>query len=152
MSIAIKRLRASQAGVMPLRRLAPDSAGIRATRSGLDAIKDQYVRFGYQRINSTDIRRATRRHFSAEDTIRIVLDVVRRNDRIAELCRPVGIAQSMCNSWSKEFMEAGMRRLASTPRGLTPSTRQTSRSACQRQLIPQTGKHPCSLGHYQRLS
>ena len=59
-----------------------------------------------------DIRRASRRHFSAEDKIRIVLDGLRGEDSIAELCRREGIAQSLYYTWSKEFMEAGKRRLA----------------------------------------
>jgi transposase len=59
-----------------------------------------------------DIRRQTRRHFSAEDKIRIVLDGLRGEDSIAELCRKDGIAQSLYYTWSKEFMEAGKRRLA----------------------------------------
>ena len=59
-----------------------------------------------------DIRRRTRRHFSAEDKIRIVLDGLRGDDSIAELCRKEGIAQSLYYTWSKEFMEAGKRRLA----------------------------------------
>ena len=59
-----------------------------------------------------DIRRATRRHFSAEDKIRIVLDGLRSEDSIAEVCRKEGIAQSLYYTWSKEFMEAGKRRLA----------------------------------------
>jgi transposase len=59
-----------------------------------------------------DIRRATRRHFSAEDKIRIVLEGLRGEDSIAELCRKEGIAQSLYYPWSKEFMEAGKRRLA----------------------------------------
>ena len=59
-----------------------------------------------------DIRRATRRHFSAEDKIRIVLDGLRGEDSIAELCRREGIAQSLYYVWSKEFLEAGKRRLA----------------------------------------
>ena len=59
-----------------------------------------------------DIRRATRRHFSAEDKIRILLDGLRGEDSIAELCRKEGIAQSLYYTWSKEFMEAGKRRLA----------------------------------------
>ena len=59
-----------------------------------------------------DIRRATRLHFSAEDKIRIVLDGLRGDDSIAELCRKEGIAQSLYYTWSKEFMEAGKRRLA----------------------------------------
>ena len=59
-----------------------------------------------------DIRRRTRRHFSAEDKIRIVLEGLRGDDSIAELCRREGIAQSLYYTWSKEFMEAGKRRLA----------------------------------------
>ena len=59
-----------------------------------------------------DIRRATRRHFSAEDKIRIVLDGLRGDDSIAELCRKEGIAQILYYTCSKEFIEAGKRRLA----------------------------------------
>jgi len=59
-----------------------------------------------------DIRRATRRHFSSEDKIRIVLDGLRGEDSITELCRKEGIAQSLYYTWSKEFLEAGKRRLA----------------------------------------
>jgi len=59
-----------------------------------------------------DIRRATRRRFSAEEKIRIVLDGLRGEDSIAELCRHEGIAQSLYYSWSKEFLEAGKKRLA----------------------------------------
>src|SRR3546814_17464 len=57
-------------------------------------------------------RRPTRGHFSAEDKIRFVLDGLRGEDSIAELCRKEGIAQSLYYTWSKEFMEAGKRRLA----------------------------------------
>ncbi|MXP36476.1 IS3 family transposase [Erythrobacter citreus] len=59
-----------------------------------------------------DIRRKTRRHFSSEDKIRIVLEGLRGDDSLAELCRKEGIAQSLYYTWSKEFMEAGKRRLA----------------------------------------
>jgi transposase len=59
-----------------------------------------------------DIRRATRRHYSSEDKIRIVLDGLRGEDSIAELCRKEGIAQGLYYTWSKEFLEAGKRRLA----------------------------------------
>ena len=55
-----------------------------------------------------DIRRATRQQFSAEEKIRIVLEGLRGEDSIAELCRKEGIA----HRWSKEFLEAGKRRLA----------------------------------------
>jgi transposase len=50
--------------------------------------------------------------FSAEDKIRIVVDGLRSEDSIAELCRKEEIAQSLYYTWSKEFMEAGKRRLA----------------------------------------
>lgn len=59
-----------------------------------------------------DIRRATRRQFSAEEKIRIVLEGLRGEESIAELCRREGIASSMYYGWSKEFLEAGKRRLA----------------------------------------
>ena len=59
-----------------------------------------------------DIRRATRKHYTAEDKIRIVLDGLRGEDSIAALCRREGIAESLYYSWSKEFLEAGKRRLA----------------------------------------
>ncbi len=59
-----------------------------------------------------NIRRATRRRFSAEEKIRIVLAGLRGEDSIAELCRREGIAQSLYYSWSKEFLEAGKKRLA----------------------------------------
>ena len=60
-----------------------------------------------------DIRRATRKHYSAEEKIRIVLDGLRGESSIAELCRPEAIAESLYYSWSKEFLEAGKKRLAS---------------------------------------
>ena len=59
-----------------------------------------------------DIRRKTRKRYSSEDKIRIVLAGLRGEDSIAELCRQEGIAQSQYYSWSKEFMEAGRKRLA----------------------------------------
>ena len=69
-----------------------------------------------------DIRRATRKHYSAEEKIRIVLDGLKGEDSIAELCRREGIAQSLYYSWSKEFLEAGKKRLAGdTARAATSS-------------------------------
>ena len=59
-----------------------------------------------------DIRRATRKQYSAEDKIRVVLDGLRGEYSIAELCRREGIAESLYYSWSKEFLEAGKRRLS----------------------------------------
>ena len=59
-----------------------------------------------------DIRRATRKQYSAEEKIRIVLEGLRGEYSIAELCRREGIAQSLYYSWSKEFLEAGKKRLS----------------------------------------
>jgi transposase len=59
-----------------------------------------------------DIKRKTRKQYSAEENIRIVLDGLRGEDSIAELCRREGIAQSLYYKWSKDFMEAGKKRLA----------------------------------------
>jgi transposase len=59
-----------------------------------------------------DIRRATRRHFSAEDKIRIVIAGLGGEDSIAELCRKEGINQNLYYRWSKDFLEAGKKRLA----------------------------------------
>mgnify|MGYP001816402022 CR=1 FL=1 len=59
-----------------------------------------------------DIRRKTRKRYSSEEKIRIVLAGLRGEDSIAELCRQEGISQGMYYSWSKEFLEAGKKRLA----------------------------------------
>ena len=58
------------------------------------------------------IRRVTRRQFSAEEKIRIVLSGLRGGDSIAELCRREGIVQNLYYRWSKDFLEAGKKRLA----------------------------------------
>ncbi len=58
------------------------------------------------------IRRQTRKQYSAEEKIRIVLAGLRGEESIAELCRREGIAESLYYSWSKEFLEAGKNRLA----------------------------------------
>jgi transposase len=70
-----------------------------------------------------DIRRATRKQYSAEEKIRIVLDGLRGEHSIAELCRREGIAESLYYNWSKEFLEAGKRRLA----GIQPERRPAAR-------------------------
>jgi transposase len=59
-----------------------------------------------------DIKRKTRRRHSAEEKIRIVVEGLRGEMTIAELCRREGIAESLYYSWSKEFMEAGKARLS----------------------------------------
>jgi len=56
-----------------------------------------------------DIRRKTRKRYSSEDKIRIVLAGLRGEDTIAGLCRQEGIAQSQYYSWSKEFLEASKK-------------------------------------------
>ena len=68
-----------------------------------------------------DIHRATRKQYSAEEKIRIVLEGLRGEDSIAELCRREGIAQNLYYRWSKDFLEAGKKRLAGdTARAATP--------------------------------
>jgi len=59
-----------------------------------------------------DIRRATRRQYSAAEQIRIVLEGLRGEDSIAELCRCEGINSNVYYRWSKEFLEAGKKRLS----------------------------------------
>ena len=59
-----------------------------------------------------NIRRKTRRQYNAEDKIRIVVEGLRGEQTIAELCRREGISQSLYYKWSKEFLEAGKSRLA----------------------------------------
>jgi transposase len=59
-----------------------------------------------------DIRRKTRKHHSAEEKIRIVLAGLRGEESIAALCRREGIVESLYYKWSKEFLEAGKKRLA----------------------------------------
>src|SRR5271155_5764588 len=59
-----------------------------------------------------DIKRRTRRHFGAEDKIRIVLQGLRGEESISEICRKEGLHQNQYYRWSKEFLEAGKKRLA----------------------------------------
>jgi len=59
-----------------------------------------------------DIRRAIRKRYSAEEKIRIVIDGLRGEDSVAELCRREGINPNIYYRWSKEFLEAGKRRKA----------------------------------------
>ena len=62
-----------------------------------------------------DIRRRTRRHYLAEDKIRIVLEGLRGEDSIAELCRREGTNSNVYFRWSRKFLEAGKERLAGGP-------------------------------------
>ena len=59
-----------------------------------------------------DIRRATRRNYSPEEKIRIVLEGLRGEESVAALCRKEGINQNLYYRWSKDFLEAGKKRLA----------------------------------------
>ena len=58
-----------------------------------------------------EIRRKTRRQFSAEEKIRIVLEGLRGEESIAALCRREGLNPNLYYRWSKEFLEAGKKRL-----------------------------------------
>jgi transposase len=66
-----------------------------------------------QEVEATvrEIRRKTRKKYSAEEKVRIVLEGLRGEEKIAELCRREGIHQNMYYKWSKEFLEAGKQRL-----------------------------------------
>jgi transposase len=64
------------------------------------------------REDRQSIKRATRKHYSSKEKIRIVLDGLRGGDSIAELCRREGISLGIYHKWSKDVMEAGKRRLA----------------------------------------
>src|SRR5947207_15913512 len=85
-----------------------------------------------------DIRRATRRHHSAEEKIRIVLEGLRGEDSIAELCRKEGVNPKLYYRWSKEFREAGKKRLAGDTAPEATSDEVTARqaSAGQRKETP----------------
>ena len=58
-----------------------------------------------------EIRRKTRRRYSTEEKIRIVLEGLKGEESIAELCRREGLSPNLYYNWSKEFLEAGKRRL-----------------------------------------
>ena len=76
-----------------------------------------------------DIRRKTRRHRSSEEKIRVVLSGLRGEESIAALCRREGIAESLYYTWSKEFLEAGKKRLAGdTARAATSDEVKTLRA------------------------
>ncbi len=58
-----------------------------------------------------EIKRRTRRAFSAEEKIKIVLEGLRGEDSIASICRKYNVHENLYYKWNKEFMEAGKRRL-----------------------------------------
>ncbi len=59
-----------------------------------------------------DIKRQTRRVFSSEEKIKIVLEGLRGEESVAALCRRYGIHENNYYNWSKEFLEAGRKRLS----------------------------------------
>ena len=59
----------------------------------------------------SDLKRKTRKKYSSEEKIRIIIEGMRGESSIAELCRKEGISQANYYKWSKDFMEAGKRRL-----------------------------------------
>ena len=83
-----------------------------------------------------NIRRSTRKLYSAEEKIRIVIAGLRGETSIAELCRVESIAQSLYYSWSKEFLEAGKQRLAGdTARSATTDEVKTLRQEARRDIM-----------------
>jgi transposase len=72
-----------------------------------------------------EIKRKTRRRFSAEEKIRIVLEGLRGEDTIAGLCRREGINPNLYYNWSKEFLEAGQQRLMGNTKRQADSTEVT---------------------------
>src|SRR5260370_7927411 len=82
------------------------------------------------------IRRATRRHFSAEDKIRIVPEGLRGEDSIAELCRREGIVQNLYYRWSKDFLETGKKRLVAA------DTTPAATSDAAQSLLPRSHAPP----------
>lgn len=84
-----------------------------------------------------EIRRQTPRLYPAEEKIRIVLERLRGEESISELCRREGVAASICYGWSKEFLEAGKRRLAGdTARALRPRMRSRACAVTLNNLTP----------------
>ncbi len=88
-----------------------------------------------------DIRRATRRHFSVEDKIRIVLEVLRGEESIVELCRREGIVQDLYYRWSKDFLEAGKKWAQQSRQAIAEGGRRMRYPACEKLEIIQLVEH-----------
>jgi transposase len=85
-----------------------------------------------------EIKRKTRRRFSAEEKIRIVLEGLKGEDTVAALCRREGISPNLYYNWSKEFLEAGQQRLmGNTKRQADSTEEQLSNRQCE-----DDGDHP----------
>ena len=91
-----------------------------------------------------DIRRATRRQYSAEEKIRIVLEGLRGEESIAELCRKEGIAQSMYYGWSKEFLEPASALAGDTAREATSDEVKTLRAEARqlKEAVAERAREP----------
>lgn len=59
----------------------------------------------------SDLKRKIRKKYSSEEKIQIIIEEIRGETTVAVLCRKEGISQALCYKWSKDFMEAGKRRL-----------------------------------------
>ena len=86
-----------------------------------------------------DIRRKTRKQYTAEEKIRIVVSGLRGEEGIAALCRREGIAEGLYYSWSKEFLEAGKKRLAGDTGRQRPRARL---KACARRCATRSWSPP----------
>ena len=94
-----------------------------------------------------DIRRKTRRKHSPEEKIRIVLEGLRGEESIAALCRREGIAEGLYYSWSKEFLEAGKKRLAGdTARQGREQNSHRRHSAVDPDRLPEVGDSHFAMG------
>jgi transposase len=99
-----------------------------------------------------DIRRATRRQHSAEEKIRIVLEGLRGENSIAELCRKEGINQNLYYRWSKEFLEAGKKRLAGDTAREATSDEVKELKAEARQLKETLAEGPREVRHVRQAA
>ena len=95
-----------------------------------------------------EIRRAVRRQFSAEEKVRIVIAGLRGADSIAGLCRKEGINQNLYYRWSKEFLEAGKKRLA----GVALRSPAPSRFRLRQANLASGSSMPCAHGSVVRVS
>ncbi len=93
-----------------------------------------------------EIRRRTRRKFAPEEKIRIVLEGLRGEQSISELCRREGIASNLYYRWSKDFLEAGKKQLAGDT--VREATRVSEHSALQALQL----QRPESTGHFEPRS
>ena len=97
-----------------------------------------------------NIRRVIRKQYPAEEKIRIALDGLRGEASIAELCQCEGVAESLHYSWSKEFLEAGKRRLAGDTAHAATSSEVTDLRREARQLKEVVAEQALELRQLER--